>query len=770
MAANSGDSEGVCGRTRTRSHSHLVKRLSDATRKTLRNDQSLSSIIWTLSGARLVCHCKPTQRCHADVLISLFRQTFPAAHDRDQENQPAPTASVLSLLAKLRNEPEEDSGSSADEGVPPKGAGWRGKGQPMMIGSGYVTRELCDGQSLASPGRWPIHDRAYPKNDKWKRASKVIMDFARVHGTAELLMKLALGQVDKCPFDVDSVSELKRQVVETLQRDGIHMSRTSKDRVDVPIDFRFLSALLTAAQGPEVGLGDFACGVRVGPGVRLPRLPALYPAKRKWRLPEQSNPLDHLEGDAGGESAWRRNYTSLHELSDKVVDVLEDQARRGQVLKSSEPEARARFPNLVVASLGANRKDKPNGTVTARVLFDGTHGISVNKRTRIRDQERAPVAADLKRSMREKAREGLTTFALTADVSEAHRQVPIDERDWHLLGCQVAEGQEVYVNTVGTFGVASASYHWSRVASAIGRLSQYLAADTAQTWHMLVADDFLLEAGGPDERPFLAPLYKFMSLHPRGSVRNVPAHVSFFLAHLSRQIEENRHYSCATEQRSSAVSPRVDAQASESRTGLGGWLPVLDENGAPDPWSSPWFSIEVTEEEWPWVYEKRGRPALIISTLEALAVLISLRLFFGGTASQHRSKIMVAPTWTDNRGNGSALNKLMSTKFPASAVLMELATYTKKMGMKVLVEWTPRAGNRDADALANGDSSLFDPRRRVQLESDVQWEVLDQALRRGHEAESETATARAEKRLPDRASKRMKKRKPTEKLRVTDPW
>ena len=131
------------------------------------------------------------------------------------------------------------------------------------------------------------------------------------------------------------------------------------------------------------------------------------------------------------------------------------------------------------------------------------------------------------------------------------------------------------------------------------------------------------------------------------------------------------------------------------------------------------------------MYEKGGRPALIISTLEALAVLISLRLFFGGTASQHRSKIMVAPTWTDNRGNGSALNKLMSTKFPASAVLMELATYTKKMGMKVLVEWTPRAGNREADALANGDISLFDPRRRVQLESDVQWEVLGPGATKG---------------------------------------
>ena len=55
----------------------------------------------------------------------------------------------------------------------------------MMIGSGYVTRELCDGQSLASPGRWPIHDRAYPENVQWKKVSKLIMDFARTHGTTE---------------------------------------------------------------------------------------------------------------------------------------------------------------------------------------------------------------------------------------------------------------------------------------------------------------------------------------------------------------------------------------------------------------------------------------------------------------------------------------------------------------------------------------------------------------------------------------------------------
>ena len=119
----------------------------------------------------------------------------------------------------------------------------------------------------------------------------------------------------------------------------------------------------------------------------------------------------------------------------------------------------------------------------------------MDSRIRVRDQERSLIAADIKRILREKSRAGLRTFALTADVAEAHRQVPIDRRDWHLLGSQVRTGGTVYVNTVGTFGVASASYYWSRIGSALGRLTHYLSGDTAQSWHLLVADDFHLDAG-----------------------------------------------------------------------------------------------------------------------------------------------------------------------------------------------------------------------------------------------------------------------------------
>ena len=255
--------------------------------------------------------------------------------------------------------------------------------------------------------------------------SKLLMEYSSKVGTQELLLRLAVGRMEHCPFPAGEVSQLREQVQQAMEQAGHGVRRTNGDRTDVPIDFRLLQSLLSAAEDPEVGLGDFATGVRVGPGARLPRLPALYVAKRRWRLPEQEDPLEYQQEERGARAHGRGT----------VLAVMDDQSSRGQVLKLREEEARARFPNLVVASLGA-LKDKPDGTVTARVLFDGTHGIQVNRRTRIRDQERTPIASDLKSSMREKAKVGERTFALTADVKEAHRQVPVAPRDWHLLGAR----------------------------------------------------------------------------------------------------------------------------------------------------------------------------------------------------------------------------------------------------------------------------------------------------------------------------------------------
>ena len=146
--------------------------------------------------------------------------------------------------------------------------------------------------------------------------------------------------------------------------------------------------------------------------MRLPRLPALYQRKRKWRLPDQDDLTAYLESEIVGDPMWRQNYSSIKEHASRVLAVLDDQSSRGQALKMSESEARFRHPHLVVASLWAMRKEKRGGVIIARVLFDGSNGIPVNRRFRTRDQERSPVASDLKRFMREKARRGSRLFGV----------------------------------------------------------------------------------------------------------------------------------------------------------------------------------------------------------------------------------------------------------------------------------------------------------------------------------------------------------------------
>ena len=68
-------------------------------------------------------------------------------------------------LSRLCEDPACDPGSSAHEVAPPSGSGWMGKGEFLEIRNGYVSRDLCNGQSLASPGMWPPEKRHYPSGE-----------------------------------------------------------------------------------------------------------------------------------------------------------------------------------------------------------------------------------------------------------------------------------------------------------------------------------------------------------------------------------------------------------------------------------------------------------------------------------------------------------------------------------------------------------------------------------------------------------------------------
>ena len=134
----------------------------------------------------------------------------------------------------------------------------------------------------------------------------------------------------------------------------------------------------------------------------------------------------------------------------------------GAMVKMSLDEAQRRFGDrLSVASLGCI----PKSDDSVRVVHDGTHGQHVNDSIKVRDGQSYPSGADLEEAMRSLP---FATFSLSGDVSRAHRLVKVREEDWARQGCRARRHGDVYLNTVGTFGISSASYWWFRFMSGLG--------------------------------------------------------------------------------------------------------------------------------------------------------------------------------------------------------------------------------------------------------------------------------------------------------------
>ena len=93
-------------------------------------------------------------------------------------------------------------------------------------------------------------------------------------------------------------------------------------------------------------------------------------------------------------------------------------------------------------------------------------------------------------------------FLLALDVSMAHRRVPAQYSDWGLQACSdlplgVLPGpkDDVWVNTVGTYGVGSASYWWGRLGALLQRLLLYVVGPAGLLWVFRFADDFIWITG-----------------------------------------------------------------------------------------------------------------------------------------------------------------------------------------------------------------------------------------------------------------------------------
>ena len=90
----------------------------------------------------------------------------------------------------------------------------------------------------------------------------------------------------------------------------------------------------------------------------------------------------------------------------------------------------------------------------------------------------------------------MVIFGINADISKAHRRVLVRESDWGVQACRTCStSQTIWLNRVGTFGVASAAYRWARLMGLVGRFGLNILLND-WVFVFIFVDDLHVAAGG----------------------------------------------------------------------------------------------------------------------------------------------------------------------------------------------------------------------------------------------------------------------------------
>ena len=264
-----------------------------------------------------------------------------------------------------RNVVALESVSEEEYELAKRGSGWRGQGRPLSIGRGETTRELHDGASLCSPGRWPPERRRLPDNRLLSELREELRRYAAPLPSTSLFARLACGKVNECPFR--DLAELRERVYRRFERAGERPRRKPEEdrspRIQTP--GRFLQT-------------DRGSGARS----------VVLRSRVRGRSRDQ-HALQVLRAVGIGQ----QNYASAAELAQTVEDQLVAPVESGQAIWLTEEEARAQYGSkLVVAALEVQVKSgsRDTGDLKIQMLFDGTHGVPVNQNIQVRDQDCSP--------------------------------------------------------------------------------------------------------------------------------------------------------------------------------------------------------------------------------------------------------------------------------------------------------------------------------------------------------------------------------------------
>ena len=252
-------------------------------------------------------------------------------------------------------------------------------------------------------------------------------------------------------------------------------------------------------------------GVPLGVQGEIPWVHQVYDKKEKAEKDEAFPAWEDRTGELG-EEIFRSNYGSATAHLDKVRKTVEEEEKKGWIRRIPLREAKEIYGNdLQVASLGAVPKDVNWEEI--RVVHDGTHGIAVNTEITQPNRMLFPQCDDLEAAAFALQEEGpVEKLMIAFDIKAAHRLVPVQKEDWALQSFRLEDPEEVYVNMVGTFGVASAAFWWGRVAAVVFRVFHKVLPQHLLFYFLLFADDGLLLSAGPEYHKTIVALFMFLDV------------------------------------------------------------------------------------------------------------------------------------------------------------------------------------------------------------------------------------------------------------------
>ena len=231
-------------------------------------------------------------------------------------------------------------------------------------------------------------------------------------------------------------------------------------------------------------------------------------------------------------------------------------------------------------------------------------------------------------------------------------------------------------------------------------------------------------------RPFLAPGYAWLAAVRKGAVLSLPNLVRCVLRFIADRLRRgSRTYDSGRLERDCGELFRTDAACNEGSVVLGGWF--LHKGS--DPKKAPWFQINLSKDDAPWLFKKDSGSSWASTSAEVLASLAALHLLrrdfkeLWSVPGHFRASFCGG---TDNKSAEALSCKLLTTRVPLMFVVMEFVTFCDSLGFRCNLSWRPRDSNQEADRITKHIFKDFDESLRLSFSwSEMTLSVLPSLLR-----------------------------------------